>query len=154
MNPLALLLLPSLLGLSITGDIAADDTTVQVLPLYKTVVEPIVLTLVGVLVPALLAYLASLLKSKTGIDLDADMRKRVQDAALNAAGSVLAKAEAPIGNLVIDVKHPLVKQGVDLLISKVPDAIAYLGLTPEKLAEIIQGKLGILQASAPAAPTK
>ena len=42
----------------------------------------------------------------------------------------------------------MVKQGVDLLLSKVPDAIAHFGLGPDELARIIQGKIGILQATA------
>ena len=77
------------------------------------------------------------------------MSARIQDAATNAAGAVLARMEGPIGTMAIDLRSPLVKQGVDLLMSKVPDAIAHFGLTPDEVARIVQGKLGVLQAGAP-----
>lgn len=131
---------------------AGDDTIFHVGTLYKSIVEPAVQTFVAVLFASLLAYGTMLLKKKTGIDLDGDARKRVQEAAMNAAGLVLAKFEGPIANLSIDLKHPLVKEGADLLMAKVPDALERFGITPEKAAEIILGKIGILQASAPVAP--
>jgi len=149
---LYLAMLPCVLVFGLVAAFAADDTIFHVGTLYKSIVEPAVQTFVAVLVASLLAYGTMLLKKKTGIDLDGDARKRVQEAAMNAAGLVLAKFEGPIANLSIDLKHPLVKEGADLLMAKVPDALERSGITPEKAAEIILGKIGILQASAPVAP--
>lgn len=140
------------LGLMISAAFAGDDTVVHVGPLFKALVEPAIQSFVAVVVAVALAYATRLLKTKTGIELDADARKRVQDAAMNAAGMVLAKIDGPVSNLSFDVKHPLVKEGVDLLMAKVPDALERFGITPEKAAEMILGKIGILQASAPVVP--
>lgn len=128
--------------------IAADDTSVSALPLYK-ILEPYLVMIVGIVVTTALGWIGMILKARFGIDLDASMNARIQDAATNAAGAVLARMEGPIGTMAIDLRSPLVKQGVDLLMSKVPDAIAHFGLTPDEVARIVQGKLGVLQAGAP-----
>lgn len=130
--------------------LAADDTTVNALPVYK-LLEPYLVMIVGIVVTTALGWTGMLLKAKLGFDLNANMQKTIQDAAMNAAGSVIARMEGPLGNVKIDVRSPLVKDGVDLLVQKVPEAIAHFGLTPDELAKMIQGKIGILQASAPAA---
>ena len=127
---------------------AADDTSMSVLPLYK-LLEPYLVMIVGFVVTTALGWIGMILKARFGIDLDAAMSARIQDAATNAAGAVLARMEGPIGTMAIDLRSPLVKQGVDLLMSKVPDAIAHFGLTPDEVARIVQGKLGVLQAVAP-----
>ena len=134
------------LGIMIAGAFAADDTTVSVAPVYK-LLEPYLVMVVGIVVTTALGWIGMLLRSKLGFDLDANMQKTLQDAAMNAAGSVIARMEGPLGNVAIDVHSPLVKQGVDLLLQKVPDAIAHFGLKPDELARIIQGKIGILQAT-------
>ena len=132
---------------------AADDTSVAVAPVYK-LREPYLVMIVGIVVTTALGWIGVLLKSKLGFDLDANMQRTIQDAAMNAAGSVIARMEGQLGNVAIDVRSPLVKQGVDLLIAKVPDAIAHFGLTPDELAKIVQGKIGILQASSTAPVVK
>lgn len=137
-------------GLMISAAFAGDDTKVPILPIYKEIVEPLLLAVIYAGVPAILGYAAYLLKKRFGIELDATMNAKIQAAAMNAAGAVVAKFEGPLGNVSIDVRSKLVKDGVDLLLSKVPDAIDHFGLTPEELAKIIQGKIGILQATGPA----
>lgn len=136
---LALVALPAL----------ASDTSVDALPIYK-ILEPYLVTLVSVVASALVGWVAIVIKNKFGLDIDAHMRETIQTAATNAAGSLIAKMEGPIGNVSIDVKSQIVKDGVDMVIAKVPDAIAYFKLTPEELAAIVQAKIGILQSAAPA----
>lgn len=134
--------------------LAADDTSVSILPVYK-ILEPYLVMIVGIVVTTALGWIGMLIKSRFGIELDASMNAKIQSAAMNAAGAVVARMEGPLGNAAIDMRSPMVKQGVDLLLSKVPDAIAHFGLGPDELARIIQGKIGILQATgspAPAAP--
>jgi len=134
--------------------LAADDTSVSILPVYK-ILEPYLVMIVGIVVTTALGWIGMLIKSRFGIELDASMNAKIQSAAMNAAGAVVARMEGPLGNAAIDLRSPMVKQGVDLLLSKVPDAIAHFGLGPDELARIIQGKIGILQATgspAPAAP--
>lgn len=133
--------------------LAADDTTVSVLPLYK-IVEPYLVMIVGIVVSAGVGWIGLLLKKRLGVDLDATMNRTIQEAAMNAAGSLVARMEGPIGNIRIDVRSQIVKDGVDLLYAKAPDAIAHFGLTAEELGKIIQGKIGVLQAGAGAAAAK
>lgn len=126
-----------------------STTAVELLPVYK-LLEPYLLMLFSVLVSALLGWVAIVIKNKFGLDIDAHMRDTIQTAATNAAGSLVAKLEGPIGNASIDVRSQLVKDGVDMVIAKVPDAINHFKLSPEDLAAIIQAKLGIMQSTAPA----
>jgi len=126
-----------------------STTAVELLPVYK-LFEPYLLMLFSVLVSALLGWVAIVIKNKFGLDIDAHMRDTIQTAATNAAGSLVAKLEGPIGNASIDVRSQLVKDGVDMVIAKVPDAISHFKLSPEDLAAIIQAKLGIMQSTAPA----
>lgn len=125
------------------------STAVEVLPIYK-ILEPYLLTLFSVAVSALIGWVAIVIKSKFGLDIDANMRNAVQTAATNAAGALVAKMEGPIGNVSIDVKSQLVKDGADMVIAKVPDAINHFKLSPDDLAALVQAKLGILQSAAPA----
>lgn len=145
---LALPLAVFALGLMIASAFAGDDTTVNALPLYK-ILEPYLIMVVGLIVTTALGWIGSIIKARFGIELDASMNAKIQSAAMNAAGAVIAKAEGPIGNLSIDVRSPMVKDGVELLFQKVPDSIEHFGLTADQLAKLIQGKIGILQASAP-----
>lgn len=126
-----------------------STTAVELLPVYK-LLEPYLLMLFSVLVSGLLGWVAIVIKSKFGLDIDAHMRETIQTAATNAAGALVAKMEGPLGNVSIDVRSKLVKDGVDMVIAKVPDAINHFKLSPEDLAAIIQAKLGIMQSTAPA----
>lgn len=126
-----------------------STTAVELLPVYK-LLEPYLLMLFSVLVSALLGWVAIVIKNKFGLDIDAHMRDTIQTAATNAAGSLVAKLEGPIGNASIDVRSQLVKDGVDMVIAKVPDAISHFKLSPEDVAALIQAKLGIMQNAAPA----
>jgi hypothetical protein len=64
---------------------AADDTSMSVLPLYK-LLEPYLVMIVGFVVTTALGWIGMILKARFGIDLDAAMSARIQDAATNAAG--------------------------------------------------------------------
>jgi len=127
----------------------ASSTAVDALPIYK-ILEPYLVTLVSVFASALVGWVAIVIKNKFGLDIDAHMRETIQTAATNAAGALVAKMEGPLGNVSIDVRSRLVKDGVDMVIAKVPDAINHFKLSPEDLAAIIQAKLGIMQSTAPA----
>lgn len=149
MKSISRLWLALALALSAFPALAADDTTVAVLPIYK-ILEPYLVTLVSVIASALVGWIAIVIKNKFGLDIDAHMRETIQTAATNAAGALVARMEGPIGTISIDVRSKLVKDGVDMVIAKVPDAINHFKLSPEELAAIVQAKLGILQSATPA----
>lgn len=98
------------------------------------------LGVVGALVAGLIGWTLNWarvwIKQKTGLDLDAAMQAQIQTAVKNAAGKALAllgnKLDAPI-----DVRNPIVKQVVDLVLQWAPAAVEHFGLTPDKIAEMV-----------------
>lgn len=121
------------------------DTHIAVLPLYQAA-EPYILALWVALLPVLVTWLAAQLQARTNIRISAAARDVVQQAALNAAGRVLAAQEGRIADLKFDVKHPAIAAEVPKLEASVGDAIAKLGMTPERVADLVQAKVGQLQA--------
>lgn len=132
------------------------ETHIAVLPFYQFL-EPYLVTAFGLLVSALLTWLVTQFQTRTGIHVSADARAAVQQAATNAAGRILASQEGSIANMSVDMHSPLVAAEVPLVTAAVGDAINHLGMTPDRVAALVAGKIGLLQAAAApaasAAPT-
>lgn len=143
----------ALVAISVYPAFAADtaaapaDTTVSFLDLYKFF-EPYLVALVGVVFSGVLGWLAALLKTKFGLDIDAGMRATLQSAAYNGATRAFAQIEGPVANLKIDVKSPLVADAVRWIETAAPDAIKHFGLGPDELAALALAKLGAAQVVA------
>ena len=96
----------------------ASDTSVDALPIYKPLSPTWSRWLAWSLGPCRLGRNRH--QNKFGLDIDGHMRETIQTAATNAAGSLIAKMEGQIGNVSIDVKSQIVKDGVDMVIAKGP----------------------------------
>ena len=57
--------------------LAADDTSVSILPVYK-ILEPYLVAIVGIVVTTALGWIGMLIKSRFGIELDASMNAKIQ----------------------------------------------------------------------------
>ena len=123
------------------------NTSVAVLPFYQYA-EPYILTVFGIVFSALLTWGLTILQTHTGIRVSDNARIVVQQAAVNAAGRILAAQEGSVASMAIDVKSPLLAEQVPLVTAAVGGAIDHLGMTPDRVAALIAGKVGLVQASA------
>ena len=123
-----------------------STTDVGLLPWYQ-ILEPYLVTVVGIVASTILGWIGILLKQKLGIEVDANLNATLQQAATNAASHAIAGLEGPIGDRQIDVHSELVKRGVDYLQTMIPGKLVQMNMTPDKVAAIVQAKLGALQAS-------
>ncbi len=121
-------------------------------------IQPILtaaVTAIAGIFAAIGALLAAKIREKTGKDIEWLHNGTIQRFAENQAGKFLAKFDS-INGMAIDVKNPLVATLANEALSRIPDALAYFGITPEAVAARIGGmivsKIGILTASGTVAP--
>ena len=76
----------------------------------------------------LLQIVRGYLRTRLGIELDAEARSYVQDAAERVADHVAAQASAPTKEGPAPVAAGIVAGGVDMLLAQVPDGLARLGV--------------------------
>ena len=129
----------------VTAALADSTTTVQVLPFY-TLAEPYILTVFGLVFSALLTWALSQLQTRTGLHVSDQAKASVQQAATNAAGRILASQEGNVATLKFDVHSPLIAAEIPKLQVSVGDEIKTLGMSPDRVGDLIAGKIGILQS--------
>lgn len=96
----------------------------------------ILLTVIAVIGGFGLSYL----RDKTGIEKDGEFDKAV-DAALEAAMSYAAKKIHQAGDKVdFDHENEFIELAVEYVASTVPKAMKHFGLTPEKLAKMVESR--------------
>lgn len=105
----------------------------------------IILGVVSVYTPIICTRLATMLH----VNVDQTMLDRVKSAAQTATAAMFAKAEdmAAIKNASFTVQSPEVAAIANAALSKVPDAVAHLGLTPDHMKDIVLGEIGKMQAA-------
>jgi uncharacterized membrane protein len=133
-----------------TVAIAQETTTVRVGDILAPWME-MLLSAVSIIVTAIIAYVANLIRQKTGIDIEARHREALQTALANGAGLIINKLGSSIGDKTIDVRSPLIRDAVNYVSTAAPDAIRNFGLAPDQLAEKLVAKLGLAAAPAAAA---
>ena len=158
---LALVLaMAALFGLALAAQaLAADGTAVDVASLWAQIAPSIAAVLVagiGVLGGWVLKRLGAVLQrygDVLHVDLEATYRDSLHSAAETGVNLALSRIGTAIGPIGIDLKSQILAEALRWVIASVPDAIAYLGLTPDRLGPLVEAKLGALltSATAPAA---
>lgn len=133
----------------ITLAAAVPDTIVSAGPLFQ-LVEPYLVSGLGALVTALIAWAAALVQQWVGIKLDQSHRDALHSAAMTGVTMALSRIGVAANSLTIDTKSAVVAQSIAWMEKSVPGALKHFGLTPDKLADIVESKIGAL-ISAPAA---
>jgi hypothetical protein len=128
----------------------ASTTTVAASP-WVTLAAPYVNLIVEALVGAAITWGVALFQRWTGRKIQESLVNSIKSAAATEAGVAMAKAENNLAGRSIDVKSPIVAQGVTALQGRIPDILKNAGATPEALSAIVAGEIGKLQASAPPA---
>lgn len=106
-----------------------------------------IVSAVSILIAAVITYVANLIRTKTGIDIEAKHRDALQAALTNGAGLILSKLGGSLADKTIDVKSPLIAEGIEYVLKAAPDAVNKFGLAPSDLAEKLVAKLGLASAA-------
>lgn len=132
-------------------------TTVDAAPLIA-VIQPYLTAIATALVTAIfsviLAQVNSLLKRmglSQGLQIDAQHRDALRVACASAAARIFAKLDGGAATMKFDVGSPFVAAEAQAIITKVPDAISYFGLSPDGVAQKVVAEFGKLQATAQSA---
>lgn len=114
--------------------------------------QPWVTAIVTALVGAAVTYGATIVHKLTGAALDNSSEASIRKWAASEAGALVASAADNLAGKSIPVGSSLVASAVLRLEAVLPDDIARLGFTPARLATIVAGEIGKLQAQAPPLP--
>ena len=90
----------------------------------------------------------------TGVQIDAAYQAQLERACATEAGKLVAGAADNLARASIPVGSPIVKAAADRILTAqhLQDALYATGATPERIAAIITGELGKLQAQMTAIP--
>jgi len=128
--------------------LAASAEAQTAAPGWFDIVRPYLLEIAGVFVAAGVGWLATWIKAKLGIDIEARHREALQAALTNAAGLAIAKA----GDLSLAIRlpqgHDFIEDGLDYVRKAAPDAMKHFGLSPAEVRDKLRAKIGVLAAGA------
>jgi hypothetical protein len=134
-----------------------SDTAIAAAPIVAAT-QPYITAIVTSVVGLGVAYGASLLKRWTGIAMQQSFTAEIESAAETEAAKAVAAAGDNLAKTQINVGSSVVKTAVQSIMASrtFKTAIAETGMTPNRLASIVTGEIGKLQAqmtaAAPAAP--
>lgn len=97
--------------------------------------------IVTIVITALVGWVLYLVKSKLNISIDDSMRDALQTWLQRQASSLVAAGAVKVQGLKIDVQNQTLADVANLALKEIPDAVAHFGLTPDKLAAMIQDKI-------------
>lgn len=142
------------LGLLALAGIAAAQTQTTGSAIFE-VFRPFLVELGSVFVSAVVFWIATTMKAKLNIDIEARHREALQAALTNAAGLVINRAGGMSSALILPSRNPMILEGVDYVVKSAPDALKHFGITPESagavLTEKLDAKIGVMVSTGAAA---
>lgn len=126
-----------------------DANAVPLEPIMMAL-APYVISIGGALTTAFVGWVAANYHKRTNLDMTDASKASLQAAINTAAGAIFAAGERGISTEVIHMTDPRITVATNTLEVYLPKIIESLGITPDGIAKQIQGRLGELQASAPA----
>jgi hypothetical protein len=105
--------------------------------------RPYIVEIVAILIAGLAGWIFNLLRTQLGLAIESRHRDALQTALTNAAGLVIGKGENLAGKLQITVRNDAIAEAVSYVLKGAPDALAYFGLTPDRLRQMIEAKVGL-----------
>ena len=95
-------------------------------------------------VTALIAWAAAAFQRWTGVRIDQAHREALHGAAMTGVNMALSKLGVAASGLAIDVKSAVIAQAIAWMEKSVPGALAHFRMTPDKLADLVESKIGLL----------
>ncbi|MDB5584812.1 MAG: hypothetical protein JWR80_9988 [Bradyrhizobium sp.] len=143
-------------GTSTNVTTSGPETTVNVGQLLAPWLQGLVAAVISVIM-AMFGWLTVVINKRAGLEsnaavlqMEAHARELLETALTNAAGSIVMKAGPKLDGMVIDVKNPLIAQGILQVNTWAQAAVVRFGLTPDDLAKKLIDKIGVITAANPA----
>lgn len=118
----------------------ASTTTVNLGGLWDGVL-PLIRAAVEAVIGALLGWMAIKIKTRTGLDIEAQHRAALHSAAVTGIDLALSRAGDLARRTDIDVRSAILAEAAGWVARSVPDALTYLNVTPEKVRDLVESKL-------------
>jgi hypothetical protein len=150
--PIFSLALPVLFIAGVAYAATNDNTTVGVSD-WWAMIERYALLAFGAILSGALTWGAAVLNKTFGLKLADSDRIAIQTAAMNAAGRILHSVEGDAAKVKIDVTSPVIAKEAARLQGILQEELDRLGYTPERVANMIAGKIGQLQQGTSTAVT-
>ncbi len=119
---------------------AAASTTVNLGDVLRDFREGIV-TVAGIVVAAIVAFLAAALKKSTGVTVDAKMQERLQSVAMTGVHLGLDQVESLADRTDIDVKSKIVAGAIQYIRINAPKEVKHFKLTGDDIEDLARAKL-------------
>jgi hypothetical protein len=143
--PKVLFALPFLLVAGVAIAATNDNTTTVGVSDWWQMIERYLLLAFGAILSGALTWGAAILNKTFGLKLADSDRIALQTAAMNAAGRILHSIDAPAEKVKIDVTSPVIAREAARLQTLFQEEMDRVGMTPERVAALIAGKIGQLQ---------
>lgn len=105
-----------------------------------------VLALVGFALTALIAWIAALVKSRTGFEIESKHRDTLQVALLNGAGFILDAFAEKLHSKDVAIRNQAIREAVRYVNENAADAVKYFMLDNNDLTSKVHAKLGLALA--------
>lgn len=119
---------------------------------FVSILQQWLLAIATACMPVLTYWAVQKLSAFLHVKVTETQEQRLESMAATQAGAIIAAGAAGISTEVIHVNDKRIADAVNALPAKAHDLADALGVTPEGLATMIQGKVGALQAVAPQTP--
>lgn len=113
-------------------EVSAGDLVDTVRPWIEAAASGVLMTLIG--------WGAALLRRYVGIQLDSGHRAALHSAAMTGVRMALSQLSTSGAQLTVDTRSEIIAGAVRWMRTSVPEAIAYFGLPPERLAALAESK--------------
>jgi hypothetical protein len=126
-----------------------DSTTAVEAAPFVALAEPYFAAIASTAVPVLIGIAVNAFARWTGVKIDAAYQAKIEAAAATEAGKAVAAAADNLSSRQIDVGSKVVADAADKIMDAphLQEAIAATGATPERIAAIVAGEIGKLQAT-------
>lgn len=128
---------------AVAGALAQDASTSVPVSSIVDIFMPYLMEAAYALIAAAVGWLLVKWTKLTGLSIEASHRDALQTALKNAVNFGLNKLEDKADKASIDVKSAVLAAGIDYVLKSVPDAVKFFGLSPERLADLLEAKLYI-----------
>ena len=132
---------------------APTGTTVSLGGFFSPEMRELILGALGVVVTAVLGFLANKLNTATNINIDAKYRDSIHSAIMTGVSGALNFAQARADSVTVDVRNQIIADAIRYAQKAVPDALKALGVGHDTLVQLASSKLAILAEAPSSIPT-
>lgn len=134
---------------------AVPDAIVSAGPLFQ-LFEPYLVSGLGALVTAIIAYGAAAFQKWTGVKIDQGHRDALHSAAMTGVTMALSRLGVAANSLTIDTRSAVIADAIAWVEKSAPGALKHFSITPDKVSTfvgaIVESKMGLLAHAAAPVP--